>query len=113
MRLSMRVILRILTTIALSSFDVVSAAIACVFTRSALRGRNYSDVGVAIYAGNGMATLGGIVIFTLVLCGGLYLIQRYLSREWPQLPYLSAGLTFLGFSLYAGIDNLIIGLFFW
>lgn len=61
-------------------------------TRGVLRGSNY-DVGTQEYTNDGMATGVAFFVFSTVLIGLLYLLQRSLSRDLWWLPYLVAVIT--------------------
>ncbi len=86
-------ILRHLLSTGLSIFVVGLSGFASILTRAALRGRDYSDVGVPMYENNGIATSAGVLVFLIVLLGFLYILQRTLSRDLQWLPYLVAMIT--------------------
>ncbi|MBW4659072.1 MAG: hypothetical protein KME15_10380 [Drouetiella hepatica Uher 2000/2452] len=97
----------------LSVAAVFASGLACILTRHALYGRNYSDVGVPMYENAFIATMLGILVFFVLLFGSLYILQRTLSRNLQWLPYLVAVATFAAACLYSGSSNIIIAVFLW
>jgi hypothetical protein len=85
--------LKNLLTSGLSIAAVALAGFASGLTRELLRGKNYSDVGVPMYANNDISTLAGLLVFAIVLFGLLYALQKTISRNLPWLPYLVAIIT--------------------
>ena len=70
----------------------VSALISTVLIQ-ALRGRNYSDVGVPMYENEELARAVGLFVFAIVLLAYLFGLQRTLSSNLPWLPYAAAAIT--------------------
>jgi uncharacterized membrane protein YhaH (DUF805 family) len=97
----------------LSIAAVFVSGLACILTRHALYGRNYSDVGVPMYENAAIATMLGILVFFVLLFGLLYILQRTLSRNLQWFPYLIAVITFVVACIYSGPSNVIIGVFLW
>ncbi|MBD2214721.1 hypothetical protein H6G27_33460 [Nostoc linckia FACHB-104] len=85
--------LKHLLSTGLSIVAVFVSGLACAATREALRGKNYSDVGVPMYENDGIATLVGLLVFLIILFGFLYVLQRTLSQNLQWLPYLVAIIT--------------------
>ena len=106
-------VLKHLLSISLSIAAVFISGLACIFTRHALYGRNYSDVGVPMYENAAIATMFGALVFFVLLFGSLYSLQRTLSRNLQWLPYFIAAITFVVVCVYSGFDNIIVGVFLW
>jgi hypothetical protein len=77
---------------------VFIAGIASGLTRDLLQNRNYSNIGVPAHQSYNITILAGVLVFTIVLLGSLYVLQRTISRNLQWLPYVVAIITCICFS---------------
>lgn len=88
--------LKRLLSAVLSILAVPISGFASGLTWLALKGRNYSDVGLPMYENSSVATFVAFLVFFIALFGLLYVLQRTISRNAPYFPYVIAGITCVG-----------------